>query len=60
MIVKTHPGHPELSTATADIVIDAIRDIAPAGAFATVAADEDGVTVLTDRRIKAGAFTGST
>lgn len=60
VILKTHPGHPELSDMTARIVLAALSDIAPAGAFATISSDEDGKTALADPRIKAGAFTGST
>ncbi|AQT78652.1 aldehyde dehydrogenase (NADP(+)) [Mycolicibacterium litorale] len=60
VIVKTHPGHPELSAATADVVSSALAGLAPAGAFATISSDEDGATALADPRIKAGAFTGST
>lgn len=60
VIVKTHPGHPELSVATADVVIDTLSGIAPKGAMGTVSSDDDGAAALMDPRIKAGAFTGST
>ncbi|TRW88869.1 aldehyde dehydrogenase (NADP(+)) [Mycolicibacterium sp. 018/SC-01/001] len=60
VILKTHPGHPRLSDLTARIVVTALTDIAPTGAFATISSDEDGTTALADPRIKAGAFTGST
>lgn len=60
VIVKTHPGHPELSVATADVVIDALSGIAPTGAFGTISSDDDGAAALADPRIEAGAFTGST
>lgn len=60
VIVKTHPGHPELSVATAAVVTHALAGRAPTGAFGTVSSDEDGTAVLKDPRIKAGAFTGST
>jgi NADP-dependent aldehyde dehydrogenase len=60
VIVKTHPGHPELSLATANVVLRGLAGRAPTGAFATVSSDDDGATALADRRIRAGAFTGST
>ncbi|MGO1972656.1 MAG: aldehyde dehydrogenase (NADP(+)) [Propionibacteriaceae bacterium] len=60
VIVKTHPGHPKLSELTGSIVAEALAGAGmPAGAFATISGDEAGVAVLTDERIRAGAFTGS-
>lgn len=60
VIVKTHPGHPELSSATADLVNSTLADTAPAGILGTMSSDADGVAALGDPRIRAGAFTGST
>ncbi|MGH3993680.1 MAG: aldehyde dehydrogenase family protein, partial [Pseudonocardiaceae bacterium] len=55
-----HPGHPELSGRTAEIVTAALRaEGAPDGVFAVVHDEDDGRAALLDPRIKAGAFTGS-
>ena len=60
VIVKAHPGHPELSDATAEIALEALNSVgAPAGVFQLIHGRDDGVNVLRDPRIKAGAFTGS-
>jgi len=60
VVVKAHPGHPELSRRTAAIVRDALRAAgAPDGAFALVEGVETGVDALRDPRIAAAAFTGS-
>ncbi|HLS24595.1 MAG TPA: aldehyde dehydrogenase (NADP(+)) [Beutenbergiaceae bacterium] len=60
VVVKAHPGHPELSRLTGDIVSEALRRAeAPAGVFSVVYGQEAGVAAVQDRRIKAAGFTGS-
>lgn len=60
VLVKAHPGHLELSRATADVVAAALAEAgAPEGTFALVVGDEAGRAALTHRLVKAGAFTGS-
>lgn len=60
VVVKAHPGHPELSRLTGDIVIEALRRAgAPAGVFAVIYGQEAGVAAVQDRRVRAAGFTGS-
>ncbi|GAA1657159.1 aldehyde dehydrogenase (NADP(+)) [Actinoplanes couchii] len=60
VIVKAHEGHPELSDATARVVLDALRAAgAPDGLFALVHSPEQAREVLVHPQIRAGAFTGS-
>ncbi|MET0806987.1 MAG: aldehyde dehydrogenase family protein, partial [Lacisediminihabitans sp.] len=60
VVVKAHPGHPELSRLTASIVSEALGDAgAPAGAFALVEGYESGVALVRHPAITAAAFTGS-
>lgn len=60
VIVKAHSGHAELSDATAEVALEALRTVgAPDGIFGLIHGREAGVAVLKDPRIKAGAFTGS-
>ncbi|WP_433136189.1 aldehyde dehydrogenase (NADP(+)) [Actinomadura nitritigenes] len=60
VIVKAHPGHPQLSAATARIVSAVLAEHgAPDGTFALLTGDQAARAALTDHRIKAGAFTGS-
>ncbi|GAA2346056.1 aldehyde dehydrogenase (NADP(+)) [Saccharopolyspora halophila] len=60
VVLKGHPGHPELSVRTGEIVAEALRSAgAPEGAFTVVLGFEIGTTALRDERIKAAAFTGS-
>ncbi len=60
VIVKAHPGHPRLSVATSEIVIETLeKAAAPAGTFALVSGEEVGRMLVTDPRIKAASFTGS-
>ncbi|ATE55877.1 aldehyde dehydrogenase (NADP(+)) [Actinosynnema pretiosum] len=56
VVVKAHPGHPELSRRTAAVVAAAL----PEGALGLIEGVEAGVTALRDPRIKAVGFTGST
>ncbi|MDT0158828.1 aldehyde dehydrogenase (NADP(+)) [Microbacterium sp. ARD32] len=61
VVVKAHSGHPELSRATAEVVVDALRGAGmPEGTFQLIEGQENGVALLKDERIRAGAFTGST
>ncbi|WP_344931352.1 aldehyde dehydrogenase (NADP(+)) [Saccharopolyspora gregorii] len=60
VVLKAHPGHPETSLRTAEVVRDALRSAgAPDGTFALITGIEDGRRALEDPRIKAAAFTGS-
>ncbi|MCB1274790.1 MAG: aldehyde dehydrogenase (NADP(+)) [Leucobacter sp.] len=60
LIVKAHSGHPELSDATAEVALEALRRTnMPEGIFHVIHGRDAGVEVLKDPRIKAGAFTGS-
>lgn len=60
VLVKAHPGHPQLSRRLGEIITEALRDAdAPEGAFAVVFGFETGTAALRDERITAAAFTGS-
>jgi NADP-dependent aldehyde dehydrogenase len=60
VVLKAHPGHPELSERTGKVLVDALRAAgAPEGTFAVVHGMDAGTSALTDPRIKAAAFTGS-
>ncbi|MBO1902173.1 aldehyde dehydrogenase (NADP(+)) [Leucobacter weissii] len=60
LIVKAHSGHPELSDATAEVAVAALRSSGmPEGVLHVIHGQEAGVAVLEDPRIAAGAFTGS-
>ncbi|QNE19441.1 aldehyde dehydrogenase (NADP(+)) [Kribbella qitaiheensis] len=60
VIVKAHPGHPELSVRTAEVMIEALRVAgAPAGTLGLIQGYDVGVTALKDPRITAAGFTGS-
>jgi NADP-dependent aldehyde dehydrogenase len=60
VVLKSHPGHPELSELTGQVVAAALDSAgAPAGTFALIHGDEAGRSALLDPRVKAGAFTGS-
>ncbi|MFC6234078.1 aldehyde dehydrogenase (NADP(+)), partial [Leucobacter soli] len=60
LIVKAHSGHPELSDATAEVALAALRGTGmPDGIFQLVHGRDAGVEILKDPRIKAGSFTGS-
>lgn len=61
VVVKAHSGHPELSRRTAAIVADALEGAGmPSGVFQLIEGQQNGVDLLRDERIRAGAFTGST
>jgi NADP-dependent aldehyde dehydrogenase len=60
VIVKAHPGHPELSVRTAEVMIEALKAAgAPDGTFGLISGFDVGVTALKDPRITAAGFTGS-
>ena len=60
VILKAHSGHPELSDATGEVVINALNGAGmPDGTFAVIHGQKAGVAVLNDARMKAGSFTGS-
>ena len=60
VIVKAHPGHPKLSSATGRIVAEGLAASgAPEGVFSVIFGTQAARNALTDPRIKAGAFTGS-
>ncbi|MGF2950050.1 aldehyde dehydrogenase (NADP(+)) [Microbacterium alcoholitolerans] len=61
VIVKAHSGHLELSRRTAEVVSGALREAGmPEGVFQLIEGQQNGVAMLKDERIRAGAFTGST
>ncbi|HEX6360148.1 aldehyde dehydrogenase (NADP(+)) [Actinophytocola sp.] len=60
VVVKANPGHPLLSDRVAALVSSALSSTGvPRGAFGLVHGIEEGRALVTDSRIKAGAFTGS-
>jgi NADP-dependent aldehyde dehydrogenase len=60
VVVKAHPGHPELSVRTAEVLAGALTGAgAPDGVLTLISGFDVGVTALKDPRIKASGFTGS-
>lgn len=60
VVVKAHPGHPELSQRTGDVLVEALRAAgAPEGTLAVIHGMEIGSSALKDPRITAASFTGS-
>ncbi|WP_432509910.1 aldehyde dehydrogenase (NADP(+)) [Kineococcus sp. SYSU DK001] len=60
VVVKAHPGHPELSRLTARLVTGALTGAGlPAGTFALVEGVEASLAALRDPRVRAAGFTGS-
>ncbi|MET4158687.1 aldehyde dehydrogenase (NADP(+)) [Agromyces sp. PvR057] len=60
VILKGHPGHPELTVRTAAVVTGALAAAGmPDGVFQVVMGQDEGVEILKDPRVKAGSFTGS-
>ncbi len=60
VVVKAHPGHPELSVRTGRVVAEALRSAgAPEGTFAVVRGEETGRRLVLHPQIRAVGFTGS-
>jgi NADP-dependent aldehyde dehydrogenase len=60
VVVKAHPGHPELSAATAEHVQAALAEAgAPPGTLGLIFGREAGIAALRAPEIKAASFTGS-
>ncbi|MFT4136110.1 aldehyde dehydrogenase family protein [Microbacterium sp.] len=61
VVVKANPGHLRLSRRTAELVAGALAGAGmPDGVFQLVEGRQQGVDLLKDPRVRAGAFTGST
>lgn len=61
VIVKVHPGHPQLSALTAQLVRSTLDSAgAPADLLQIVSGEQEGVELLQHSGIRAAAFTGST
>jgi len=60
VVLKAHPGHPETSRASAELVRRAVvgADL-PGGVFQLIEGVDNGVIALKDHRIRAASFTGS-
>ncbi|GHB69980.1 aldehyde dehydrogenase [Streptomyces viridiviolaceus] len=60
VVVKAHPGHPELSRRTAEIIHKAMAQAgAPDGVFGLIEGQQAGVDALRHPALRAAAFTGS-
>ncbi|MGI5347170.1 aldehyde dehydrogenase (NADP(+)) [Streptomyces sp. CA-250714] len=60
VIVKAHPGHPELSRRTAEIIQKAMAEAgAPDGVFGLIEGQQAGIDALRHPALRAAAFTGS-
>lgn len=60
VVLKAHPGHPQLSTRTGEVLRAALIEAgAPEGVFDVIHGVDAGVNALKDPRIAAAAFTGS-
>ncbi|MFC9896469.1 aldehyde dehydrogenase family protein [Nocardia sp. NPDC127579] len=60
VVVKAHPGHPELSVRTGEILVDALTWAgAPPNIVAVICETEAGVAALRHEEIAAASFTGS-
>ncbi|MGO4535879.1 aldehyde dehydrogenase (NADP(+)) [Leifsonia sp. 2MCAF36] len=60
VVVKAHPGHPDLSARTAALVREALSSVgAPDGLFDAVYGTDAGVQALRAPEIQAASFTGS-
>ncbi|WP_228123240.1 aldehyde dehydrogenase family protein [Streptomyces olivaceus] len=61
VVVKAHPGHPELSRLTASVASAALDDAgAPAHLLQLIEGEREGADAVQDHRVKAVGFTGST
>jgi NADP-dependent aldehyde dehydrogenase len=60
VVVKAHPGHPELSARVGEVVARALVEAgAPEGVFAVIHGQAAGVHALQHNGIRAAGFTGS-
>lgn len=60
VVVKAHPGHPDTSQRTYEVLASALESAgAPAGVLGLVTGFEQGIEALRDSRVKAAGFTGS-
>lgn len=59
VVAKGHPGHPRLAALLAGLIQDSLARQGVPDAVFTLVNGDDAVTVLSDARITAGAFTGS-
>ena len=60
VVVKAHPGHPELSRRVAELAVRALREAgAPDGTFALVEGMDEGIALVAHPAIRAVGFTGS-
>ncbi|MGP3974279.1 aldehyde dehydrogenase (NADP(+)) [Streptomyces sp. 8N114] len=60
VVVKVHPGHPELSRRTAEIILRALSQAGvPDGVFGLIEGQQAGVDALRHPALRAAAFTGS-
>ncbi|GAA2598196.1 aldehyde dehydrogenase (NADP(+)) [Streptomyces axinellae] len=61
VVVKAHPGHPELSRLTTSIATEALAAAgAPAHLLQLIEGERTGADAVQDHRVKAVGFTGST
>ncbi|MEO8906525.1 MAG: aldehyde dehydrogenase family protein, partial [Microbacteriaceae bacterium] len=61
VVVKAHPGHPELSRRVASLAVRTLAEAgAPDGCFALVEGVDAGVALVQHPRVTAVGFTGST
>ncbi|GAA0528727.1 aldehyde dehydrogenase (NADP(+)) [Saccharopolyspora thermophila] len=61
VVVKAHPSHPNLSVRTAELLSATLEKVgAPSGVLEIVHGHEAGTLLVTDPRITAVGFTGST
>ncbi|HWM06679.1 MAG TPA: aldehyde dehydrogenase (NADP(+)) [Actinophytocola sp.] len=60
VVLKSNPGHPEVSALTASLVTEALAAAGlPPGSFGMVSGEDAARAAVVDPRIRAGAFTGS-
>lgn len=60
VVVKAHPGHPQLSRRVAELATAALAEAgAPAGTFALVEGMDAGIALVQHPGIRAAGFTGS-
>ena len=60
VVVKAHPGHPELADRTAEVMRAALVSVGlPADVLGLIHGQQAGIDALRDERIAAASFTGS-